>query len=248
MSEEAEEERKAGKHALIRRLIAWGVLVLVVSFFVIICIRVGKPLVELVSDNERFKQWLDGFGVWSYLVFVFIMMFQAIAAFIPGGPFQMAGGYAFGPVTATLLSITGCGLGSMLVFFLVRRFGEKTALFFISEDQLKKLKFIEESPRWKRLLVLLFIIPGSPKDVFNLFAALTDINPVTWLIVCTLGRIPAIVASAISGDAVSEGRYAEAIVVFLILTATSIAGMIVYRKFENKGKDCNNESDRNESE
>ena len=227
---------EAGKRALIRRLIAWGVLVLVVSLFVLICIRVGKPLVELVSDNERFKKWLDGFGVWSYLVFVLLMMFQTIAAFVPGGPFQMAGGYAFGPLMATLLSI--------LVFFLVRRFGEKTALFFISENKLKKLKFIEGSPRWKRLLVLLFIIPGSPKDVFNLFAALTDINPVKWLIVCTLGRIPAIIASAISGDAVSEGRYAEAIIVFLTLVVVSIAGMIFYRKLENKGKDDNNGSDK----
>lgn len=235
---------EAGKRALMRRLIAWGVLVLVVSLFVMICIRVGKPLVELVSDNERFKKWLDGFGVWSYLVFVFLMMFQTIAAFIPGGPFQMAGGYAFGPFMATLLSILGCGLGSMFVFFLVRRFGEKTALFFISEDKLKKLKFIEGSPRWKRLLVLLFIIPGSPKDIFNLFAALTDINPVKWLVVCTLGRIPAIIASAISGDAVSEGRYAEAMIVFLTLAAVSIAGMIFYRKLENKGKDDNNGSDK----
>lgn len=244
MSEEDEEQKEAGKCALIRHLIAWGVLLLVLSFFIIICIRVGKPLVELVSDNDRFKQWLDGFGVSSYLVFVLLMMFQTIAAFIPGGPFQMAGGYAFGPLTATLLSILGCGLGSMFVFILVRRFGEKTALFFISEDKLKKLKFIEQSPRWKRLLVLLFIIPGSPKDVFNLFAALTDIDPVKWLVVCTLGRIPAIIASAISGDAVSEGRYAEAIVVFLTLVAFSIAGMILYRKIENKGKDGDNGSDK----
>ena len=220
------------KQKIIQRVIGGAVI----AGFVFMTAIAGKPMVELVSDTERFKAWLDSFGIASYLVFVFMMIIQVIVALIPGGPFQVAGGYAFGPVLGTVLCLIGNGIGSMIVFGLVRKFGPRIGSAFISEESLKRVRFIEKSPRWKRLLIGLFLIPGSPKDILSYMAGMTTVSPWTWLVVSTLGRVPAIIASAISGDAVGDGRYVKAAVSMGILIFISVTGMIVYRRVENDGK------------
>ncbi len=227
-----------------RRLIALLALLGIVIILTVLFIRVGGPLTELVSDTERFKSWLDSFGVWSYVVFVGIMILQVIVAVIPSGPFQIAGGYAFGAVTGTILCIVGCGIGSMITFMFMRLLGHRFGSLFISEKNLEKLKFIERSPKWKSLLIGLFIIPGSPKDILNLFAGLTTISPWTWLAVSTLGRLPAIAASAMSGNAFGEGSYAKAFIIFGILLAVSGIGAVVYKMIEKKNKGRNAKKER----
>ena len=219
-----------------KRLLAVLALLGIVAVLTMIFIRIGGPLIELVGDTDKFKSWLESFGAWSYVVFVGIMILQVIVAVIPSGPFQVAGGYAFGSVMGTLLCIVGCGIGSMITFMFMRIFGHRFGKLFISEKNIEKLSFIERSPRWKSLLIGLFIIPGSPKDILNLFAGLTTINPWIWLAVSTLGRLPAIAASAMSGNAFGEGSYSKAVIIFGILLLVSAVGALVYKRIEDQNK------------
>ncbi|MGN1025951.1 MAG: TVP38/TMEM64 family protein, partial [Faecousia sp.] len=83
----------------------------------------GKPLVQFVSDPERFRAWVDSHGVWARLAFLGMVVLQVFVAIIPGEPLEIGAGYAFGVVEGTLLCVVGMTLGGLLVFGFVRRFG-----------------------------------------------------------------------------------------------------------------------------
>ncbi|MBR3306490.1 MAG: TVP38/TMEM64 family protein [Lachnospiraceae bacterium] len=219
-----------------RRLIALSVILVFTAVTALLFILVGEPLVELVADPEAFKEWIGSYGILSYGIFAGIMVLQVIVAIIPAGPFQVAGGYAFGALNGALLSILGNTLGSLLVFIMVRAFGRRFAELFIPPDKLDKLRFIESSPKWKRLFMIIFIIPGSPKDILTYFAGLTGIKTAEWILIASLGRIPAIAVSALGGNAIGQKRPLAAALFFGGLLMMSALGIIIYRRISGKGK------------
>ncbi len=230
MNNEEDKQKNA------RRLIALGVLFVFIAAIVIVFIYVGKPLIELVTDPQKFKAWLEGYGALSKGVFAGIMALQVIVAVIPAGPFQVAGGYAFGAFWGTVLSIVGNGLGSMLVYFMVKLFGSRAIGLFVAPEQIDKLKHILDAPKWKILFVVIFMIPGSPKDVLTYLTGISELKPLSVLLLTTLGRLPAILASCLGGDALSEASYGKAAVFFGILAVISITGAVIYRKLSRKDK------------
>ncbi|MBR3599099.1 MAG: TVP38/TMEM64 family protein, partial [Lachnospiraceae bacterium] len=95
------------------------------------------------------------------------------------------------------------------------------------------IRFLKDK-KHEPLLILLFILPGTPKDLLCYFAGLTNIKTMTWIIVSSLGRIPSIVTSTIGGDAIERENYGWAIVAFAVAMLISIFGIIIYRAIHRK--------------
>ena len=73
------------------------------------------------------------------------------------------------------------------------------------------------------------MIPGTPKDLLCYFAGLTDIKPLPFLLICSLGRLPSLVTSTVGGDALGTESYVLAAVVFAVTLLISGAGLLCYR-------------------
>ena len=93
---------------------------------------IGKPLLQFVSEPDKFRQWVDSHGLLGPLAFLGMMLLQVFVAVIPGEPLEIGAGYAFGAVEGTILCILGAAIGSTLVFLFVRRFGVRAVEVFIS--------------------------------------------------------------------------------------------------------------------
>lgn len=210
----------------------YKIAVLIISVIVIAAITfiAGRPLVRFASDPEAFRSFVDSHGIWGRLFFMLTVICQVILALIPGEPFEIAAGYAFGTVEGTLLCLIGCTLGSMLVFFGVRKFGIKAVRVFFPEEKLARLKFLKNDKKRTLLFLIVFMIPGTPKDLLSYFAGLTDINTAQWLIICSLGRIPSIITSTVGGDAIGEKNYIFAGVIFALTLIISGLGLLIYNK------------------
>ena len=204
------------------------VLALAVLILVLMSVLVGRPLLRFASEPEKFRAWVDSNGLWGQLAYMGMVFVQVIIALIPGEPFEIAGGYAFGALEGTVLCLIASTLGSLLVFALVRRFGMRLVQIFFSKEKLHTLRFLRATPRRDYLYLLIFMIPGTPKDLLCYFAGLTDIRFAAWLIICSLGRIPAIVTSTIGGSALSAQNYWFALAVFAGTFALSGLGLLVY--------------------
>ena len=191
---------------------------------------VGKPMIEFVREPERFRAWVDSSGFVSRVIFVGMVVFQLIIALIPGEPLEMGAGYAFGAWEGTILCIIGCVIGSALVFLFVRRFGVKLVEVFFPREKIRSLRFLQDSRRLNLLTFIVFFIPGTPKDLLSYFIGLTDMKLGTWLLITAVARIPSIVTSTVTGDALGLKDYQFALIAFGVTPALSLAGILVYRR------------------
>ncbi len=191
---------------------------------------VCRPMVAFASEPELFRAWVDSHGVLGRLAFVCMVILQVVIAFLPGEPFEIAAGYAFGALEGTALFLAASTVGSIAVFLLVRRFGARIVEVFFSGRELSSVRFLKTSPRRTLLLLVIFMIPGTPKDLLSYFAGLTDIRFGVWVLICSLGRIPSVVMSTVGGDALGTERYWFSLAVFLAAFAVSIIGLLIYRR------------------
>ena len=191
---------------------------------------VGKPFLAFVSKPEKFRLWVDSHGIWGRLAFLGMMLLQVFVAIIPGEPLEIGAGYAFGAVEGTILCILGAGIGSALVFLFVRRFGVKAVEVFISQEKIRSVRFLNDPKRLYPLITIVFLLPGTPKDVLCYCAGLTPIRFRHFLWISSLCRLPSVVTSVLGGNALGSGNWQAAVWIFLATMAVSLIGLLIYKR------------------
>lgn len=221
-----------------KRIAAAILLVLVCIGAGLIWKYAGTPLVQFVSEPQLFRDWVEAYGIYSRIAFVGMVVLQVLVAVIPGEPFEIAAGYAFGIWEGTLLCILGAFIGSILTFGLVRRFGMGLVKLFFSEEQIASVRFLKSSPRRDLLFLVIYTLPGTPKDLLGYFAGLTDLPLGTFLLICSLGRFPSVITSTVGGSALGSKDYRFALITFavtLVISAIGLTGYNHIRKHHQKG-------------
>ncbi|MCQ2497918.1 MAG: TVP38/TMEM64 family protein [Lachnospiraceae bacterium] len=197
------------------------------------------------TDRENFKLWMEDHGALGCVVYVIMVFLQIVVALVPGGPIEVAGGYAFGVLGGTSLFMLGAFAGSLTVFLLVRKFGKPAVDIFFKDKEIKRLNFLKDDAKRNILFLILFIIPGSPKDLLCYVAGLTDMPIWFFVLITTIGRLPAVLGSAISGAALGESNFYFAALSLGIVFALSGVGIVIYylisRKHKTKESDFTDE-------
>ena len=197
-------------------------------------------MIELANHPDKFRIWVDDKGFFGKIAFVFMIFFQVILALIPGEPLEIAAGYAFGSVEGIILTVIGTVLGSVTVFFLVRKFGIKLCEIFFSREKLLSLEFLKNKKKRDTLAFLVFFLPGTPKDLITYFLGITDVKLSYVIFLSGIARMPSIVTSAIGGDALGGKKYITAVIVFAATLAVSGIGVLIYKKIILKRKNSDN--------
>ena len=188
-----------------------------------------KPILALANDPAAARSWIEGLGIWGPLAYLALIVLQIVVAVIPGEPFEILGGYAFGTLWGTVLYLIASAAGGMLVFLFVRRWGLRFARIFFSEEKLASLRFLHRSARRDLLFLLLFLIPGTPKDILCYVAGLTDMRWQRWLLICSVGRLPSVITSTVGGDAIGGRDYRFALIVFAVTAVIRLIGLVASR-------------------
>lgn len=192
-------------------------------------------------SQDDFREYIQSFGWWSWLVMLTLQILQVFIALIPGELIETAAGYAFGPLLGTAICYAGVAAASSLVFLLTRRFGVRMVEVFVSREKINSLRFINTEKKRNFLVFLLFFIPGTPKDLLTYFVGLTDIKLGSFLLISLVARIPSVVSSTFGGHLLGEGKYWGALLLYGITGALSLAGMLIYNGYVRaKQKDKNN--------
>lgn len=204
-------------------------LVIFVAFCALVGWKIGVPMVQLAEDPEAFRAWVDEAGIWGRFIFVGMVVLQVVVAFIPGEPIEIAAGYAFGFWEGSLLTLAGFVLGSWLVFALVKKFGVKLVEVFFHKNKIAEFRFLQNPKKAKVIAFLLMLIPGTPKDFLSYFAGLTPLELKDWLMIVTVGRLPSLITSTITGAAAGEKNYMLTVIMLVITVAISAIGILYYR-------------------
>ena len=230
-TEPTQPKQPATRGQKIAAIASIAVLVLVL---VLLTVFVGGPIVKTIGDPAAFRAWVEARGIWGRVLFVGLIVLQIVVAFIPGEPFELAAGYAFGALWGTLLVWIGAIIGTTVVFLFVRKIGVKAVEVFFPREKINSMKYLQDEKKLNAAAVLLFLIPGTPKDLLTYLAGLTKIRLLPWIVLTSIARIPSIVTSTISGNALGIEKYTLAIIVYVATALVSGIGLLIYQRMQRQ--------------
>lgn len=213
-----------------RRVINLLSFAALIAILILITLLFGDSLIDMVRDPDAFRNRTDGMGFLGYLLFVSLTILQVVLAVLPGQVFTLAGGYCFGAFWGTALTLIGTLIGSAIAFFLARVFGLKAVTAFYSEEKLKNLSFLKESKRQDFFTLIVFLVPGIPKDMVTYFMGLTQMKLPKFLLISMLGRFPGILLAVLSATAIQTKNLTLLIVCVSAILVLAVAGFLFYKR------------------
>ena len=213
-----------------KRILGITIFILILAVMIVISFLITKPLLELADHPEELKEAVQNTGIKGILGFMAIAILQVFAAVVPGGPLEIAAGYAFGAFKGAVICDLAMSAGSIMVFLLSRKFGLPFIELFFSKEKIENVKILKTNERSRFIIFLLFLIPGTPKDILSYLVGLTDLEFPAWIFIVAVGRFPSILLSTLSGTALSSERYGIFAVVILVICLLTLLGALWYRK------------------
>jgi uncharacterized membrane protein YdjX (TVP38/TMEM64 family) len=190
-------------------------------------IKVVK-LYDIFHDRHELKAFIRSFGPYSPLAFILLQVLQVVVAPVPGGAVEFLGGYLFGVEAGFVYSMVGLLIGSWFAFSLARIFEKWAVEKFVSEQTLKKFDYLI-GHEGLILSLLLFLIPGFPKDALCYILGLTPMHLGIFLIISTMGRIPGTLMATLQGAKAFDHQY-KAFLILLGVSALIILVFYIYRE------------------
>ena len=200
--------------------------------FIFCYIKFGTELLDFISDTEKFKSWLNSFGNLGKVIFVGIRAFQTVIKIIPAEPLEIGSGYAFGTWGGLFYCMLGTEIGSLFIIAITKIFGNKAVNLFVSEEKINSLSFLQNKEKLSASLFIIYLIPGTPKDVITYLIGITDYNIWKFLIITGIARIPSIITSTVCGAALGEKNYLLSAVVFVSTVIIGLIGIKIYSRYE----------------
>lgn len=194
------------------------------------------------ENLDRFKDFVAEHWIVGTLIFIAVCVVQVVIAFIPGEAVEIAAGVIFGSWFGTILCLIGITLGSIVIIFLVRIFGRKFVESLYPREKIDSLPILREPKKRNVTIFLLFLIPGTPKDLITYIIGLTEVSIPMYVLLTTVARIPSILMSTLGGDAFSEGKIVKAVIIFAIAAIISGAGYLIYLSIQKIGKKRNDKT------
>ena len=201
-------------------LLIVGISVLCTPYF----LKLFDPQVQ-----KQLQAWIDSLGLAGWLFMLGIQIVQVIIAFIPGEPVELTAGLLYGTWGGLLTCILGLLIASTIILMVVRRFGYPLVERLFGRKKLDQFDFLNNTRKIQTITFLLFLIPGTPKDMLTYLAGLSRIKISQFLLISTFARLPSIITSTWMGSTVSQGDWKMTIFVFLLTAAIGLFG-ILYRQ------------------
>ncbi|MFH1112602.1 MAG: VTT domain-containing protein [Pseudomonadota bacterium] len=215
-----------------RLIVSVTLLVLLTSLFAYLALS-GRlsPLVarmwELFQDRDHLRSYVESWGAWAPVAFIAVQAFQVVLAPIPGEFTGAIGGFIFGGVRTILFSSLGLTIGSIIAFLAARVMGLPLVKLAVSKKSLEKFHFLTER-RGAFLALILFAIPGFPKDILSYILGLSPMGFPAFVTVCALGRIPGTIMLSFSGSAVYNENWTFLIII-TVVCAAALGSVFVWR-------------------
>jgi uncharacterized membrane protein YdjX (TVP38/TMEM64 family) len=206
----------------------WLVAGLLLAAAVLALVLWGPEVYAFVGDRQRVQGWVEGFGAWAPAIIFALELGQVLLAPVPGQAIEAVSGYLFGPWLGVLYAFSGLALGSLLSFWLARRFGRPLAVRLAGWDAVAWLDELAERGG-SLFFFLIWLLPFVPDDLACLAAGLTPMSTGRFLLLMVTGRLPGIVFSVWVGASLGNVGLVWWVVLFVAL---ALAALLVWRKGE----------------
>ena len=209
----------------------------IILLVLVIAIMVGAiiylfPLFKNISTPEgqlEFKQKIQESGFIGFLMLFGLQFAQVFLIIIPGEPIEILAGMCYGTLNGTLFITLSAFIISCIILFTVNKFGRKFVCSFCDEEKVKKIensKLFQNPQKIEFIMIILFLIPGTPKDLLVYIAGLLPIKPLRFVLISTFARLPSVLSSTIAGDQILGGDLKMIIISYVVTFA--LVGLIIF--------------------
>lgn len=206
--------------------------------------------VEMIKDwftLENVMRLIEEYRSLGPLPGIMLPLIEAFLPFLPLFLFVMANANAFGLWLGFLYSWIGACLGALLLFLLIRRYGQKRVLSFLPKHpKVRKLMDWVDRHGFGPLFLLL-CFPFTPSAVVNIVAGLSKISIVQYMLAVCIGKMVMIfIISFIGYDIHSliTQPYRSVIILVVIFILWYVGKRIEVRVNRRMENDHNGEIDR----
>ncbi len=203
------------------------------------------PIIKDLSTQEgqiAFKQKVEESSVWGILALFTLQLLQMFLMILPGEPLEILAGMCYGAIGGTIFIFVTVFIITTGIFWLSRKLGKKFVYQFFKKERIDKIensKLFKNPKLVEYIMLMLFLIPGTPKDLLTYIGGLLPVKPLSFILIATFGRFPSVISSTIVGANLSQGNWKLSLVVYgitFVLTATFIVILNIFdrRKIAKK--------------
>ena len=203
-------------------------LLMVVSVLMIIGVTVllGGIFRTISTEEGRiaFRRIILDLGVPGFFMLIGLNVSQIFLFFFPGEMVELLAGMCYGTFGGLFITYIGVFISACIIFWLVRKVGKASIYGLIGKEKVEKIETsrLYNSKKAESFLLLLFILPGTPKDLLLYIGALLPVNAPRFILLSTLFRFPAIITSTVAGKSFAAGDNRTAIVVYIVTAVISL--------------------------
>lgn len=217
----------------------------IISSIIVAIICVGLiiylfPIIKDIATPEgqaKFKQLIGESGIKGVLLLFGLQIAQIFLVILPGEPLEILAGMCYGGFWGTIFLLVSVFITTAIIFYTVRKYGREFIYHFCSQEKIEKLensKWFQNPKKIEYAFIILFMIPGTPKDLLVYLGGLLPIKPLRFIVISTFARFPTIISSTLAGNEIIQGNWFMMAVVYIV--PIIITGMIIaiIRLLENR--------------
>lgn len=213
--DEIEKMKKNKKVEIVKLIIFVIAIILIIGIIIYLFPTMSKILTT--EGQQEFKQKIDSLGVKGVLVLFGLQIAQIALIILPGEPIEVLAGMCYGVVGGTIFITLSVFLITAGITFLVRKFGKKYIYNFFPKQKIDKIensKFYNNSAVIEIVLIILFMIPGTPKDLLVYIGGILPIKYWRFVLISTFARFPSVISSTIAGANVAYGNWQVSLITY----------------------------------
>ena len=208
------------------------ILVIIVLALLIGLVIYLFPVIRNLSTKEGqidFKEHVANLGFLGYLALFGLQFAQIFLIILPGEPIEVLAGMCYGGIGGLIFITVSVFIITSIVFLAVRKFGRRFVYSFCSRERIEKLensKLFKDPKKIEWIMLILFLIPGTPKDLIVYIAGLLPLKPLRFILISTFARLPSVISSTFAGSNIVVGNWKFSIAIYLVTFL--LVGIIIF--------------------
>lgn len=196
------------------------------------------PVMKNLSTLEgqvAFKEKVENSGIWGLMSLFGLQVAQIFLIIVPGEPIEILAGMCYGGIWGTVFIMVSACIISTVIFLLVRKFGKKFVCDFCEEERITKIennKLFQNPKKIEIILLILFLIPGTPKDFLVYMAGILPIKPMRFILIATFARFPSVITSTLAGENLVVGDWKKGVILYIAVLVIIAIIIFIFNKFD----------------
>lgn len=167
--------------------IIFKLVTIIVTIMILTFIFYGLKL-GILRDKMLLVEYIKRYGPIAPLFFICLQAIQVVLPVVPGGASCLAGVLAFGPMLGFIYNYLGLTIGSLIAFYLSKKYGLTIVRKLFKEETIQKYLHYIQNNKFNKIFFWGIFLPGLPDDLLCYIAGLSKMTYKKFIFIILIGK------------------------------------------------------------